>query len=203
MANAPGGLKVVSTSLVPGGSQHAARVQLARALLESHTPLGPKPLGPSSPAWVFLSQVEVVTGQQRSSLYGAHLLLTGATALNATHARLTAAAYPSDAFVKFEFSVQPSNGAARTLTSSTPSVTIGGLTPATTVSPGCALHRGLRAALRVGKQQLQGPASPCPSDVARTSVLRNNCHVSACLSVPCCRHRMPGCHNPGQASNWP
>lgn len=99
VANAPGGFRVATTSLIPGDSQHAARVQLARRLLDSHTPLGPKPLGPSTPAacWVFLVQANVLTGQQQTALYGTHLLLTSAAALNGTHARATAMAFPSDA----------------------------------------------------------------------------------------------------------
>lgn len=88
---------MAATSLIPGDSQHAARMQLARAMLDSHTPLGPKPLGPSSPAWVFLVQANLQTGQQQTALYGTHLLLTSAAALNATHARATALAFPSDA----------------------------------------------------------------------------------------------------------
>lgn len=96
-SNAPGGFKLATTSLIPGNAQHAARTQQARAMLDSDAPLGPKPLGPATSAWVFLVQANVVTGPQTTPLYGTHLLVTAATALNATHARATALAFPSDA----------------------------------------------------------------------------------------------------------
>lgn len=97
VANAPGGFKLATTSLIPGNAQHAARTQQARNMLDIDAPLGPKPLGPATPAWVFLVQANVVTGRQATPLYGTHLLVTAATALNATHARATALAFPSDA----------------------------------------------------------------------------------------------------------
>ncbi|PRW45260.1 receptor-type tyrosine- phosphatase eta [Chlorella sorokiniana] len=154
VANAPGGFRVATTSLIPGDSQHPARVQLARTMLDSDTPLGPKPLGPNLPAWVFFVQANVLTGQQQTPLYGTHLLVTSTAALNGTHARATALAFPSDAYVKFEFTAQPGRGGAATLTSPTPTVILSGLTPQTAYT--------LRASGVVQNNQRRGSANSLP-----------------------------------------
>lgn len=96
---AAGGFQVVSTSVLPN-SQHEAMVTLARTLLDSNTPFGAQPLGAAFTGWVFAVQADVATGKQTSVLYGTHLVLTAASALNTTAIEAAATPFPPDAFVK-------------------------------------------------------------------------------------------------------
>ena len=94
------GFAVATSSLLGGSGTHEERLASVRRLVESDAPLGPTPLGPSSPGRVFFSALDALTGARRDVVHGTHLLLTDATALSATTARTTAQAIPSDAFIK-------------------------------------------------------------------------------------------------------
>ena len=98
----PGGWQVVTTSAYPD-ARHRSAADLARRLVASSSPFGALALGSDSPpgaGQVFLTEAEVVTGAQRDKMFGTHLVLTSADDTGSTTGKATAAAYPTDAFVR-------------------------------------------------------------------------------------------------------
>ena len=94
------GYKATAGCAVPGAGTFRATSALARRLLDSDVPLGRNPLGAPAPNWVFLTKADLASGKDRATLFGTHVLLLSAAALNATAGLANAVPYPSDAFVK-------------------------------------------------------------------------------------------------------
>ncbi|KAL4428302.1 hypothetical protein ABPG75_002391 [Micractinium tetrahymenae] len=97
------GWKVVTRTVYPD-DQQTSTLALARQLLPLNDPLGPNAVGPNRP--VFLTEAVITTGDRTAKVFASHLMLLDARSTSTTSGRATAAAFPADGFVKYEFHVR-------------------------------------------------------------------------------------------------
>ncbi|PSC67794.1 bifunctional dihydrofolate reductase-thymidylate synthase, partial [Micractinium conductrix] len=130
-AKAPGGWKVVTLSTY-ATNQQAAAVSLARRLLPSNAPLGAAPLGAGKPWRVFLTEATASTRGKRASVFAGHVLMVSAAETGSGTGIATAAAYPADAFIKYEFRLRQASCpkcATLAVQSKDPTAALTGLAP--------------------------------------------------------------------------
>ena len=113
-------------------NQQAAAVSLARRLLPSNAPLGAAPLGAGKPWRVFLTEATASTRGKRASVFAGHVLMVSAAETGSGTGIATAAAYPADAFIKYEFRLRQASCpkcATLAVQSKDPTAALTGLAP--------------------------------------------------------------------------